>query len=205
VSPGKAAKCSGGPIKGQGAPVAQIMIEDVWAPDFNSATQTNTAACPSGPTVSFAKTSSFTGLESWGVSPEPSSVSNTPHPSFGPLNAYVATEEPLSASDKAEVEALGGGVATPQTALTIPVAQEAIAVIVHLPSGCTAKSNSAPGRLVLDNVTLEEIFRGEIANWGAIKEDGDELLGCAVTPANDPITRFVWSDPAGRRTHSRST
>jgi ABC-type phosphate transport system substrate-binding protein len=50
---------------------------------------------------------------------------------------------------------------------------------------------------VLDNVTLEGIFRGTITNWGQIKDDGDELIGCEVAPSSDPITRLVRSDLAG--------
>jgi ABC-type phosphate transport system substrate-binding protein len=183
-------KCSGGPIKGSGANAAQIAIEKVWAPNFNSPTDTNPAACPSGPAVSFLKTSSGKGLESWGVF-------STPLPNFGPENAYIATEEPLNEADKDEVEALGGGVSKPETAQTIPVAQESIVVIVHLPKGCTALSKGATGRLVLDNVTLEKIWRGVITNWGQITDDGDELVGCEVPPSSDPITRLVRSDLAG--------
>jgi ABC-type phosphate transport system substrate-binding protein len=183
-------KCTGGAIKGQGANAAQIAIEKVWAPNFSSATDTNPTACPSGPVVSFTKTNSGKGLESWGVFA-------TPLPNFGPLNAYVATEEPLSEGDKTEVEDLGGGVSTPGTALTIPVAQESIAVLVHLPEGCKASSSGAKERLVLNNITLEEIFRGAISNWGQIKDDGDTLTGCVTEPALDPITRIVRSDLAG--------
>jgi ABC-type phosphate transport system substrate-binding protein len=183
-------KCSGGEIKGSGANAAQIAIEKVWSPDFISPTETNAAACPSGPAVNFLKTSSGKGLESWGVF-------STPLPNFGPQNAYVATEEPLNEADKTEVEDLGGGVSKPETAQTIPVAQEAIVVIVHLPKGCTATSSGATNRLVLNNITLEGIWRGTISNWGQITDDGDALTGCEVEPSKDPITRLVRSDLAG--------
>jgi ABC-type phosphate transport system substrate-binding protein len=183
-------KCTGGGITGQGANAAQIAIEKVWAPDFSSASTTNKTACPSGPAVKYTKTNSGKGLESWGVF-------STPLPNFGPLNAYVATEEPLSEGDKTEVEDFGGGVSSPGTALTIPVAQESIAILVHLPEGCKASSNGAKERLVLNNVTLELIFRGEIHNWGQITDDGDALTGCVTPPSEDPLTRIVRSDLAG--------
>jgi ABC-type phosphate transport system substrate-binding protein len=184
-------KCTGGAIRGSGAAAAQVAVEKVWDPAFTLATTTNKTACPSGSDpVTFLKTSSGKGLQSWGAF-------STPGPNFGPQNAFIATEEPLSEATKGEVEGFGGGVGSPGTALNIPVAQESIAILVHLPPGCTAESKGASGRLVLNNVTLEEIWRGEITNWGQITDDGDKLNGCTTEPNLDPITRLVRSDLAG--------
>ena len=54
--------------------------------------------------------------------------------------------------------------------------QGAVAIIVNLPAGCIPSSKSAfPGRLVLNNVTLEKIFHGTITKWSEITEDGDKV------------------------------
>jgi ABC-type phosphate transport system substrate-binding protein len=186
----KLPKCSGGEIKGQGAAAAQVAIEGVWDPDFN--TSTNAAACPPGPQpkVNFHKTSSGEGLESWGVFGKQSKAT------FGPQNAFVATEEPPNGTDITEIEDSGGN--TVNTVETIPVAQETIAILVHLPADCTsATSTSAPGRLVLDNETLAKIWAGELKDWGEIKEGGDTFEGAGCTASTAPITRIVRKDIAG--------
>src|SRR5262249_42076062 len=83
-----------------------------------------------------------------------------------------------------------------ETLETIPVAVEALTVIVHLPAGCTATSNPFPGRLVLSNRKLEKIFRGIITKWSEITESGDKLEGASCTPASS-ITRIVRREQAG--------
>jgi ABC-type phosphate transport system substrate-binding protein len=186
---GSPAKCSGGNIQGQGAAAAQLAIE-VWDTDFN--TSTNAAACPPGPSpaVTFKKTSSGEGLESWGVFGKES----TAH--FGVADAFVATEEPPNATDLTEIENSGGK--TANTVETIPVAQETIAIIVHLPTGCTsATSTDAPGRLVLDNETLAKIWAGEEKDWGDLTDGGDKLLPAECAGNSAPIIRVVRKDIAG--------
>ena len=42
---------------------------------------------------------------------------------------------------------------------------DAVAVIVNLPEHCVATSTSNKGRLVLNNTTLEGIWRGTITKW----------------------------------------
>jgi ABC-type phosphate transport system substrate-binding protein len=73
--------------------------------------------------------------------------------------------------------------------------QESVAVIINLPSNCTATSKGATGRLVLNNVTLEGIFRGTIKKWSEIKDDGDTIAGtgCNTATAITPVVRFDQS------------
>lgn len=179
------AQCSGSTVTGQGANVAKIAFEKVWGPDFN--TSTNAAACKgSGPVVNYTSTGSGAGLESWGV--------NGHTASFAPSNAYVVTEEPPNSTQTPEIDKGKGN-----TVETIPVFQEAIAVLVHLPAGCTATSTSNPGRLVLNNKPLEAVFRGEINTWGALVTantgSGDALIGSGCAEA--AITRVVRLGPEG--------
>ncbi len=194
ASASAATQCSGASITGQGAAVMKIAEQSVWGPDFH--TSANAAACNgtqgSGgePTVTYTASSSGVGLESWGV--------NKGAASFAPTNAFVGTEEPPNPNDKTEIE---GNETTKvaNTLQTIPVAQESIVVIVHLPTGCTAtntvKKNPFPGRLVLGNKTLQEIFLGTIDTWGQISDGGDKLSPESCD--SDPITRVVRLDSAG--------
>jgi ABC-type phosphate transport system substrate-binding protein len=189
-----ATQCSGASITGQGAAVMKIAEQNVWGPGFH--TSTNAAACSGTqggggePTVAYTSSSSGVGLESWGV--------NKGVASFAPTNAFIGTEEPPNPTDKTEIEA-NETTKVANSLQTIPVAQESIVVIVHLPTGCTAtntvKKNPFPGRLVLGNATLQGIFLGTINTWGQIKDGGDELSPESCDA--DPITRVVRLDSAG--------
>jgi ABC-type phosphate transport system substrate-binding protein len=169
----------------------KLAYTTVFDPGFN--TSANPTACNgtqgSGgkPTVSYTASGSGAGLESWGVNGHPAS--------FGPTNAFVATEEPPNPTEKAEIEAneTPKGSA-PESVLSIPVAQESIAIIVHLPASCSATSPSNPGRLVLTDQTLEGILRGTIGTWSAITGGGDALSGAGCSSA---ITKVVRADSAG--------
>lgn len=184
-------QCSGANIIGQGASVMKIAYQNVFTPDFN--TSTNAKACSGTqgtggkPEVTFDSTSSGAGLASWGVGGGPAS--------FGPGNAFVVTEEPPNKTAKEQIEANESTPGSaPDSLLTIPVVQEAIAILVHLPAECTATSTAFPGRLVLTNETLQEIFLGTIDKWTEITGGGDELTGAGCSSS---ITRVVRLDSAG--------
>jgi ABC-type phosphate transport system substrate-binding protein len=189
-----ATQCSGASITGQGAAVMKIAEQSVWGPGFH--TSTNATACSGTqgsdglPTVSYTSSSSGIGLESWGV--------NKGVASFASTNAFIGTEEPPNPADKTEIEA-NETTKVASTLQTIPVAQESIVVIVHLPAGCTAsntiKKNPWPGRLVLGNATLQKIFLGTITTWGEITDSGDTLTPSSCN--SDTITRVVRLDSAG--------
>ena len=154
--------------------------------DFN--TSANAAACSGTqgtdgkPTAAYNSTSSGIGLESWGVDGKPAS--------FGPTNAFVVTEEPPNPTEKTEIEnneSTPGS--APSSVLTIPVLQEAIAVLVHLPANCTATSTTFPERLVIGNETLQKIFLGTIVDWSEIKDGGDVLTGTGCSWLADHARR----------------
>jgi hypothetical protein len=184
-------QCSGSDIAGQGAAVEKIAVSSIWSPDFN--TSSNAAACSGtqgdgkAPTVGYNSTSSGLGLESWGVAGGSSN--------FGENNAFIGTEEPPNTTAASQIEA-NETTHVAGTVQTIPVAQESIIVIVHLPSGCTASSNFDSGRLVLNNQTLDGIWNGTITEWSQITDDGDKLSGGSCN-ASSAITRVVREDPAG--------
>src|SRR5262249_3440766 len=148
----------GTPINGEGSTLQETAMKEVWGESsphaYNAASQTNPKACPGGPQVSYntkGKSGSGQGMANWYELEE-----------FGRVaQAFVATEHPPNQAIKEKIEARGTG----GKPLTIPTAQEAIAIIVHLPEGCTASAepltepNPTLGRLVLAQKTLEGIFR----------------------------------------------
>ncbi len=181
-------QCSGSNITGQGANVAKIAQQTVWDPSFN--TSTSKAACSgtqgskAKPTVSFTTSSAAVGLESWGANGH--AVTG-----YGATNAFIAASEPPNPLQKEEIEAHETTL-IPQALASIPTFQTAIAVIVNLPTNCVATSKKNKGRLELNNVTLEGIFRGTITKWSQIKEDGDTLsgAGCNAESAIVPVVRL---------------
>jgi ABC-type phosphate transport system substrate-binding protein len=181
-------QCSGEAVTGQGATLTKIAQINIWDPDLN--TSKNASACSGTqgskgkPTVAYTAGGSAVGLESWGVGGHAAS--------FAASNAFVDTEIAPSSALENEIEAHG----KTGTLLTIPVLQASLAIPVHLPANCTATSTGAAGRLVLDNVTLEKIFRGTITKWSEVSDGGDKLsgTGCETT---SPIKRVVREDGAG--------
>jgi ABC-type phosphate transport system substrate-binding protein len=182
VAPGAAsathgAQCSGSNIGGQGSSL-QKLAQELWIPNFN--TSSNKFACngtqgtKGTPKINaYNPSGSGAGLKSWGVKKEEHKYDAT--------NAYIGTDEAPNPTAKAEIEE-NETTLTPKALLTIPVLQAAVAVIVHLPAGCTASSTSNKGRLVLNNTTLEEIWRGSITNWTEISDGGDTFTGtCSAT------------------------
>ncbi|HUA74431.1 MAG TPA: substrate-binding domain-containing protein [Solirubrobacteraceae bacterium] len=188
------AQCSGANITGQGANVLKN-AHTVWDADFN--TSTSKAACAGlkgqgtlqKPTVTYKTSSAAVGLESWGAN------GHSPV-DFSVANSFIGASEPPNATQKSEIEAHESTPAA-NTLLSIPTLQTAIAVIVNLPAGCTAQTNyKKDTRLVLNNVTLEGIFRGTITQWSQITDDGDKLVGAGCN-ASSPIIPVVRKDGAG--------
>jgi ABC-type phosphate transport system substrate-binding protein len=194
VAPGAAsaalgAQCSGANITAQGSSLQKDAQLNVWNPDFS--TSKSKAACSGTqgskgkPSVKYTSTGSGAGLEAWGV--------NKAAPNYE-TNAFVGTDEPPNSAQIAEIEAHETTL-TKESLETIPVVQESVAVVVNLPANCTATSKKNKGRLELNNVTLEGIFRGTITKWSQITEDGDTLsgAGCVPTSTITPVVRFDQS------------
>lgn len=181
-------QCSGSAIEGSIASSPQLVGQFVWAPAFN--TSANAEACngtqgsKGTPKVSYEATG--LGMEAWGVNS---------HAFEGKRIAFVGTDEPPDAQQRTEIQ-LHSKHPTLNTLETIPVLQEALAIVVDLPQSCHATSTSDPGRLVLDNVTLKKIFRDVITKWSEITEGGDKLTGEKCDAATT-IIRVVREAPEG--------
>ncbi len=185
-------QCSGVNITGQGANVAKIAQQSVWDPSFNTSTSKSACSGTQGskakPVVGYTTSSAATGLESWGANKHVGT-------NFGASNAFIGASEPPNATQKEEIESYEVSSA-PDTLESIPTFQTAIAVIVNLPTNCVATSKKSGGRLEIDNVDLEKIFRGTLTKWSQLKEDGDALSGSGCSP-DSTIIPIVRKDGAG--------
>jgi ABC-type phosphate transport system substrate-binding protein len=200
VAPGAAsaasigAQCSGSNLTGKGSSLQKLAQQTVWNPDFN--TSTNARACSGTqgtggkPTIAYTSVGSGAGMEAWGINKH----------AFEGTNGFVGTDEPPNQLQKEEIQSHAKHPKA-TTLETIPVLQGAVAVIVRLPAQCEATSKSNPGRLVLDNVTLEKIWAGVVTKWSEITENGDEVFTYPgdKTKCNTetPITRIVRKDQSG--------
>jgi ABC-type phosphate transport system substrate-binding protein len=210
VAPGAASaslgvQCSGSNITGQGAAVEKIAFQNVWDPKFNVSTAKAACSGKQGdklkPEVTYTSTGSGAGLESWGAEESQAEREvkvgkgeKVPALSYAATNAFIGTTEPPNATQISNIESHETTANSP-TVETIPDAQFALAILVNLPTGCTATSKGAAGRLVINDATLQGIFAGTIKTWGGIADDGDKLTpsSCA-TDAIQPVVRF---DQAG--------
>jgi ABC-type phosphate transport system substrate-binding protein len=194
------ARCSGAPsIGGQGSSLQKVAQEKIWIPAFTE-TSTSTLACAGKAkqgdlkklSIAYNPSGSGAGLRSWGAETvKPTEIA------FGVTNAFVGTDEPPNEAQVGEIEKQES-TDTPETLETIPVAQEAVAIIVDLPESesvhCTANSTGAPGRLVITDAQLQGIYLGTIKTWGGITGDGDELKPASCdSAAITPVVRFDQS------------
>ncbi len=182
--------CEGSAITGQGSSAQKLLQQNIWNLQFN--TSANPLACSGTlkPKVSYTSTGSGAGLKSWGVETKAGEEIN-----FGEGNAFIGGEIPPNATQENEIKAHGGG-----TVLTIPVAQPAIAILIHLPTGCTSvEGGPVPGRLALKDSTLEKVFQGTAVEWSKVLNKA-VLKGspeCEKTGKKDHITRVVREDGSG--------
>ncbi len=187
IAPGTASAnaCTGANIEGNGAAMEASAQQVVWTPLFNAkCSDTNEQ-------VKYASTSSSKGLESWWV------LHNaTNYKGFGATNAFVGTDSAPNTAQENEILEKGPG----GKVLTIPVAQVALALPIHLPEGCTAESGKGgkgTKRLVLSDKVLEGIFAHTITTWGAaLSYDDDALIGASCNKSA-PIIRVVRKEGSG--------
>jgi ABC-type phosphate transport system substrate-binding protein len=187
-------QCSGSNITGKGSSLQKLAQQSVWDPAFN--TSGNPKACNGTqgskgiPTVTYESVGSGAGMEAWGVNGH----------AFEGSNGFVGTDEPPNQIQKEEIQSHSKHPKT-NTLETIPVLQGAVAIIVRLPAQCEGTSKAFPGRLVLDNVTLEKIWNGSITKWSEITDNGDALKTFVGDPVKckpeTPITRVVRKDQSG--------
>jgi ABC-type phosphate transport system substrate-binding protein len=185
-------QCSGVSISGQGSSLQAVAQQELWGPGFH--TSSDSFACngkqgsKGTPTIAYNPSGSGAGLRSWGAeSKKPEEIS------FGPGNAFVGTDEPPNETQLEEIEAQQS-TKTPDTIMSIPVAQESVVILAHLPGGCTATSTAAEGRLAFTNADLQGIYAGTLKKWGEITGGGDSITGSGCAEAAiTPVARFDQS------------
>jgi ABC-type phosphate transport system substrate-binding protein len=186
-----APSCNGFNIAGTGTSSQRIIQQTIWDPGFS--TSANADACngtqgtKQKPLVQYEPSATKQEMESWGINGHSSYFGNT--------NAFLGTDEPPSRRQTEEIEGHETKL-IPEAIDTLPLAQEAVAIIVNLPPGCTADSKKNNGRLELNNVTLQGIFSGQITKWSEIKDDQDALFGTGCQAATR-ITPIVPQNGAG--------
>ncbi len=198
-------QCEGANILGRGSTFQSLAQDTVWNPDFN--TSANVTGCDgtqgteAKPTVEYLQKEeedrgSGSCLKAFGVGVTVAKVDRY---------TFCGTDEVPNEAQKGEIERFASG-AEERSLETIPVLQGAVAVPIHLPEGCMAgaeykegEKTVKPGRLVLNDVTLEKIYRGEISKWSEIKDGGDNLKAQTGKTCNPetPITRVVRKDKSG--------
>jgi len=124
---------------------------------------------------------------------------------------FCGTDEAPSKTVKEAMEASAGLSEKGEGIQTIPVLQGAVAVIVHLPKGCTATSEpdlnkkvTKLGRLSLERSVIDGIYDGspEYSTWKKAlshNKTGNNKLTCSPEPteAEEEITRVVRLDKSG--------
>ncbi len=186
-------QCAGANLFAAGSSLQALAQDNVWTGDFNSAADKSLYACNgkdgSGgtPKVSYEATGSGAGYGKWEEKHE--------YSKYG----LIGTDAPVSGGEQAKVEEQRTEPTLPGKIMSIPVLQGAIAVVVHLPSGCTATSGPAPGRLVLNNKTLEGIYAGTITEWSEISsaENGEDEIVGEKCNTHSKISVIVRKDRSG--------
>lgn len=199
-------QCEGANILGRGSTFQGAIPQDeVWNPGFSL--KANPTACNgtqgtgAKPTVEYLQKEeedrgSGSCLKAFGVGVTVAKFDRY---------SYCGTDEAPNETQKNEIETFASG-AEERSLETIPVLQGAVAIPIHLPEGCQASAEYKegektlkPGRLVLNDATLEKIFRGEITKWSEIKDGGDALkvITGKTCNAETPITVVVRKDKSG--------
>jgi ABC-type phosphate transport system substrate-binding protein len=212
-------QCSGSNIEGLGSSF-QAPVEKIWTGEaglteegFNASIHSKlacsgTQGSKGKPTVKYNQEETPTNNKGSGACLKDFGNGVTPRMNQFPV---CGTDEAPSATVKEVMEGheeTGAEKGKGESVLSIPVVQGAVAVIVHLPSGCTAASEPKVGkelkkfsRLSLSAEVVEGIFRGSITNWKKAVEasGGSNVLTCTggTVEEETPIKVVVRADKSG--------
>jgi ABC-type phosphate transport system substrate-binding protein len=190
--------CEGGNVKGLGSSF-QAAAEKIWTgaeggKGFNLSPE-NELSC-SGTLKPTAEYLQGTAEKGSGACLKAFGIKETPKYNEFP---WCGTDEAPSEAGLTEVETHAEAGHEAKSVETIPVLQGAVAVIVHLPKGCKAKSvvksgekTLKLGRLVLDRTTIEDIYSGLIKNWKEVvavqgEHHGSDSLTCTGGTAEEEM------------------
>jgi ABC-type phosphate transport system substrate-binding protein len=154
-------------VKGQGSSL-QNKAQIGWTGAFNGAED-----C-----VTYTSSSSGTGMSQWGYETAVFPVGG------GTAWGYIGTDDAPTEGQINNMRTAGGGKAN-QHLQVIPVAQAAIAIIVHPPTNCTVTR--------ITRADLEKVFNGTLTNWSNLTEKTEHVAGAC----NVHIKRIVRKDDSG--------
>ena len=219
ATPKRLEQCAGANIKMNGS-TFQNVAEEQWETgsanplSFNAAPSTDTVACSGTqgdgkkPEVHYEQTQTTKGsgacMHAFGA--------NTPNPPETNIFTTCGTDEAPNLTQKAEIEKNREGGANGESLETIPVAQGAEGIIIHLPSGCKASSEIEEGgvkhklgRLVLDQLSIEKVYAGQIKNWkeliASVGAGNDALTCTGGEPEEETRIRPVVREDSSGTTH----
>jgi ABC-type phosphate transport system substrate-binding protein len=156
------AACTGGKLVGEGTSVQKIGQNEIWKPMFEEVN----CAKEENPEIEYKTTSNAAALKAWRFTGEAISINR---------------ERQFLATDDAPTEAQivhAGNVNNRADLIVVPVAQTAIAVVVHPPTNCALTQ--------ITNLNLEKAFSGKATTWSEIGGVGAGCSGEAGT-----LTRVV--------------
>lgn len=198
----RGAQCSGESIAGRGS-TFQTPAQIVWAPGFNKEGK-NSCTGVGAPTAEYrnkesADRGSGACLKAFGAEKA------TPNREY----SFCGTDEAPNEKQKGEIESFKSG-GEGESLLTIPVLQGSVAIIVHLPEGCKGSavgvinkktySESKPlGRIVLDDATIDGIYKGTINTWAEVltHQKNDKITCANESELETEIKRVVRTDHSG--------
>jgi ABC-type phosphate transport system substrate-binding protein len=155
-------------LEGQGSSLQRIAQEN-WVSGYAS-------SCPSGIPVEYTSSSSGAALEAFRYK-----GASTIETTYG----FVSSDDAPNVSQiknakEATVSSEGGP-------LIIPVIETSIAVVVHLPTGCTFKTSKG-----IKWTELNKLFNGTLKQWNELSQTEGASSAC-----NHEITRVVREDGSG--------
>jgi ABC-type phosphate transport system substrate-binding protein len=185
-----------------GSSLQAIAQQSVWLTSAGWGSNSHCTTAPTSATITYTPTSSGEALNEFGnntgaldPAADPTAFTSTTgiEDAEGEiLDWYVGTDDAPTATQIANAEQAAGEHRPVE--MTIPVAQDPIAVLLSLPPECKIPAGS---EVDLDNTTLAELWAGEIAaqggyaenTWGALL---NQLLytSTAANPPTQPETFF---------------
>jgi ABC-type phosphate transport system substrate-binding protein len=158
------AACSASVMKGQGSSLQRIAQQEVWSTGYIS------GGCGTGTNLKpeYTSSSSGTGMAAWGSTGGAITREWT----------YIGTDDGPNTTQIGNMKtAAGAG----SNLVVVPVAQTAIAIMVHPPTNCSITN--------ITNENLEAAFSGAATTWAAI--------GATGTGCTGKLTRVVRKDASG--------
>jgi ABC-type phosphate transport system substrate-binding protein len=153
-------------LTGQGSSLQKVAQTEIWSTSFESE---KCSEATENAKMKYEATSSGKGLGKWRF---------TGTGTIDTTVAFVGTDDAPNEGQINNAKEKAGGASV----VTVPVAQTAIAIMVHPPEGCSLTK--------ISNAALEEAFSGKATTWAAI----------GATPAGScggSLTRVVRAEGSG--------